>query len=296
MTPKDSNTTLPPLNALRAFCEAAQHLSITKAADALHVSHSAVSQQIKLLEEYLSIELFARQGRQIQLTELGAQYAQRLQPAFEQMLQATHQLCSIKQPNKLTISMPASLATHWFIPRLDSLQKAHPELEIHLVTAQHKQQEVLQGLVDCTIYSAEVPWDNLENTALFADDLVLVCSPALLNNQAQLNLQQQSYKYIYVTAPLRESDWPLWFSQTNTPKQPEKNWLKVSNTIQALQAARNGLGLALTHLPFIQDDLASNMLVKAIPDQVNTDKQFYLGANRNIARSKKFSLLKTFLA
>lgn len=295
MDVKNSNINLPPLNALRAYSEAARQLSITKAAESLNVSHSAVSQQIKLLESYLGIELLIRQGRQIKLTELGAIYAEKLQHAFEEILQATGQLYSTRQPNKLTISMPASLATHWFIPRLDQLQQQHPELEIHLVTAQHKQQEVLQGSVDCTIYSAATPWENLENTQLFADDLVLICSPALLGNQVQLNLQQERYKYIYVTAALRQSDWPLWFEQTNTPKQKEKNWLRVSNTIQALQAARNGLGLALTHLPFIADDLNDNILTKAVPEQVSTGRDFYLAANRNLARTPKYKIIKDFL-
>ena len=284
MSNNSTNTTLPPLNALRAFAQTAQHLSITKAAESLNVSHSAVSQQIKLLESYLGIELLIRQGRQIKLTELGAIYAEKLHHAFEEMLQATGQLCSTRQPNKLTISMPASLATHWFIPRLDQLQQQHPELEIHLVTAQHKQQEVLQGSVDCTIYSAATPWENLENTQLFADDLVLVRSP-----------EREPHKYIYVTAALRQSDCPLWFAKTKQPKPKEKDWLKVSNTIQALQAARNGLGLALTHLPFITDDLNDHILTKAVPEQVSTGRYFYLAANRNLARTKKYQLIQEFL-
>ena len=272
--------TLPPLNALRVFSVAARHLSMSKAAIELEVSHSAISQQIKLLEEHLATPLFDRNGkRQLKLTAAGHHYAQTLTILFEQLQRATAQLCQHQNPHTLIIGVTANLATPWFLPKWQLLQQQHPELELHLMTIPPTH---FPAHVDCAIYCGTTPWPNCESTKLFADELIAVCSPALFRNQDYLDLKNDyaQYKYIYVTTDESKNDWTLWFQKTGLPKQREKNWLYFPNNTQALQAARNGLGILLTHKHFVSDELQTENLKMAVSIAVTTNLVYYFATSK----------------
>ena len=118
---------LPPLTAIRYFEAAARHLSFTKAAEELHVTHSAISHQIKALEEWLGIALFRRMNRAIVLTEAGQAYMRPVKEAFERLGEASRILKAREQTGTLTVSVMPSFAAKWLVPRIGSFRAEYPD-------------------------------------------------------------------------------------------------------------------------------------------------------------------------
>src|SRR6184192_1157575 len=131
---------LPSLNGLRAFEAAARHLSFTQAASELNVTQTAISHQIRRLEEELGIRLFVRQNRALELTMEARDYLPGIRAAFNDLRLATDRLLQKGNDNVLMISTIASFAAKWLLPRLGTFQEAHPGIDVHITTS--------TGLVD----------------------------------------------------------------------------------------------------------------------------------------------------
>ncbi len=279
---------LPPLNALRAFEATARNLSVTRAAEELHVTHAAISQQIKLLEGYLNVPLFVREGKRLNLTAEGKDYALALAAAFTHINQATEHLLKQDDPHVLTVCIPPTLALRWFIPRLLHFQDVHSDLEIRLSTTQ-REVNFNQQDIDLAIYYGNGNWPGLYRDFLFEDYLFPVCSPKLLDEKKSLNLQKN--KFIYVTAELRKQDWPIWLSAANMTEPPESSKLYFQDTIQALHAAHAGLGIAMTHSPFVIEDIQLGQLIAPFKVKVKLPANYYLVCPKSYllkAKIKKF--------
>lgn len=126
---------LPPLNTLRIFDVAARTLSFVKAAEELHVTHGAVSRQIRQLEEALGVELFQRRNRAVFLTDAGLALQAATSAAFAQLITAIGKLQSDEAGNVIVVSCEPTIAMKWLIPRLPRFQQAYPELQVHLYAA-----------------------------------------------------------------------------------------------------------------------------------------------------------------
>ena len=123
---------LPPLNSLKSFESAARHLSFTKAADELFVTQAAVSHQIKLLEDFLGVELFIRKNRSLELTEFGKAYFVDINKVLRKLNEATERLLTLKAEPHLAISVPQTFGIQWLVPHLSDFNKQHPEIEVRL--------------------------------------------------------------------------------------------------------------------------------------------------------------------
>src|SRR5713101_4701458 len=158
---------LPSLNGLRAFEAAARHLSFTNAASELNVTQTAISHQIKRLEEELGVRLFVRQNRALALTPEAREYLPGIRAAFNDLRLATDRLLRKDDDRVLTVSTLASLAAKWLLPRLSPFQEAHPG-------------------IDVGIRYGRGQWPGVRADWLMADELFPVCSPALLNGSKPL--------------------------------------------------------------------------------------------------------------
>ena len=127
---------LPPLNALRAFEAAARLGSFSTAAEALHVTHGAISRQIRSLEDWLEMPLFERRGRRVLLTTLGRDYYHAVQSGFNTIIGATRRLTESGAKRRLTIDALPTFTMHWLLPRLTRFQLKHPTVELNLVTSE----------------------------------------------------------------------------------------------------------------------------------------------------------------
>lgn len=287
---------LPPLHALRAFEAVARHNSVSKAAEELHVSHSAISQHIKTLEAYLDIFLLERQPGKIQLSEAGKLYAFDLSIAFNKLKEATDKITIENKENILTVAFPSTFAMRWFIPRMEDFQLQHPDIEIRLLTI-NQEINFSQEAADVAIYIGKEP-KNLRAYHLFSDEIYPVCHPKLLTKYAGKSLPANWFalqKYIYVEAALRKNDWEIWLSAAKLAAPSEASKLYFQNTLQALQAAQNGLGLVLARDKFIENELSTGQLVSASELKVGTGNHYYLVFPESYYKKRKIKLFKTWL-
>ncbi len=176
---------LPSLNGLRAFEAAARHLSFTLAAAELNVTQTAISHQIKRLEEELGLRLFVRKNRTLALTPKAKDYLPGVRAAFNDLRLATDRLRRKDEDNVLTVSTLASHAAKWLLPRLSSFQETHPGIDVRITTSTSLV-DFGGGDVDAAIRYGRGHWPGVRAQWLMADELFPVCSPALLKGDRPL--------------------------------------------------------------------------------------------------------------
>ena len=173
---------LPSLNGLRAFEAAARHLSFTQAASELNVTQTAISHQIKRLEQELGVRLFIRQNRALTLTPEASEYLPGVRAAFNDLRLATDRLLRREDGHVLTVSTLASLAAKWLLPRLSAFQEAHPGIDVRITTSTSLV-DFQRDNVDAAIRYGRGQWAGLRADWLMADEVFPVCSPALLTGE-----------------------------------------------------------------------------------------------------------------
>src|ERR1700745_4360912 len=183
------NSRLPSLNGLRAFEAAARHLSFTLAAAELNVTQTAISHQIRRLEQELGVRLFIRQNRSLTLTPEAREYLPGIRAAFNDLRLATDRLLRKDGDRVLTVSTLASFAAKWLLPRLSTFPHAHPEIAVR-ITSSPSLVDFRRDDVDAAIRYGRGHWPGLRADWLTADELFPGCSPALLKGDKQLSCPQ----------------------------------------------------------------------------------------------------------
>jgi LysR family glycine cleavage system transcriptional activator len=250
--------TLPPLAALRAFAVAARHLSFKRAADELHVTPGAISQQIKSLEEALGTRLFARLNRRLELTAAGAAYLPSIRAAFEEIAGATGRLRAAQQ--RLHVSVPPSFAAHWLVRRLDRFRARHPELELALEATTDLANFRDDG-VDLAIRYGRGRYAGLRSDRLFAVRLVPVCSPALLRGRSEA-ARTAALRAHPLLHDVGRRNWRLWLQAQGLTGIDAQRGPSFSDQTFMLQAAVLGQGIALAPDVLVADDVAEGRLVQ----------------------------------
>lgn len=237
LTPTD----LPPLQALRCFEAVARLGSVTRAAEALHVTHSAVSQQLRQLEDLLGLSLFERAGRGLRLSENGRLYAMQVRAALRGIGEATRALRVRPRAGELVVAVVPSFGLHWLLPRLPRFLALHPEHRVRL-QASLEVQDLRQGAAHVAIRMGQGPWEGLAQQHLFDDELLAVASPHL-NGGALPRTPAE----VLACTPIRSAEpWAPWCQAAGLPEPPPARgglWINDSNL--SLEAARLGQGVAL---------------------------------------------------
>src|ERR1700759_1489961 len=201
---------LPSLNGLRAFEAAARHLSFTNAASELNVTQTAISHQIRRLEEELGIRLFVRQNRALALTPQARDYLPGVRAAFNDLRLATDRLLRKDNDHVLTVSTLASLAAKWLLPRLSAFQEAHPGLDVRITTSTALV-DFRDGDVDAAITYGRGHWPGVRAEWLMTDDTFPVCSPALLTGDKPLRCPGDLANFVLLHSSAGyDDDWRLW--------------------------------------------------------------------------------------
>ncbi len=250
----------PPLKSLYTFVAVAQTGSMTSAAELLHVSHSAVSQSIKTLENQLNTPLFSRVGRNVELNAVGKKYLKRVQPALEEIVLASEEVAKQSERNRLSLNMVNSLVLHWWIPRVADFQAQVPLLDIRVsnITGVFDLQK--EHVDVALIHGSAEDWSNYYCEKLGDDELVLVISPDLLNEDNTVESVLNKYPAIFAENPRRELDWPTWCKAYEYPLPLKTKNLMFSASIQAVQACIRKLGVFVTHKEFVIDDINHGLL------------------------------------
>jgi LysR family transcriptional regulator, glycine cleavage system transcriptional activator len=287
---------LPSLNGLRAFEAAARHLSFTQAAAELNVTQTAISHQIKRLEEELGVRLFVRQNRALSLTPEAKDYLPGIRAAFNDLRLATDRLLRRDHDHVLTVSTLASLAAKWLLPRLSAFQESHPGIDVRITTSTALVDFKSDG-VDAAIRYGRGQWPGLRADWLMADQMFPVCSPALLSGKKPLRKPEDLAEHVLLHSSAgNDDDWRLWLTAAGLPtdlsKQPGVTFDLVFMTIQA---AIDGIGVAMGRTSYVQDDIAKGRLVVPFEITLPVDAGFYLVSPQTKADLPKLSAFRNWL-
>ncbi|WP_425410871.1 transcriptional regulator GcvA [Hyphococcus sp.] len=267
---------IPPLNALRVFEAAARHLSFTKAADELHVTPGAVSQQIKALEDFLQTPVFRRHKRALLLTDEAQASLPILREGFDKLAEAGQILAKKGDAGRLTVSVAPSFASKWLVPRLDRFQELHPEIDVW-VSADMNVVDFAVDDVDIAIRYGAGNYSGLVTEHLMAEKIVPVCSPQLLTGDNPLKKPDDLKQHTLLHDSSSEKDpgcptWPMWLKAAGVCHKEGERGLKFNQSSLVIEAAVAGKGVALAKSALALADLEAARLV--IPFDLTTPTEF----------------------
>ncbi len=267
---------LPPLNALRSFESAARLGSFNRAAEELFVTPSAVSHQIKSLEEFLGLKLFQREKRQVQITVAGEKYLVAVSHALDELDAATRRLISAPNTSSLTFEAPPAFLSRWLMPKIKDFQALYPDVELRLSTGAVNKIDFDHSDLDMAVYFGDEPGDdNMEVHLVHRSVVVPVCSPRKMEEDKIESLSDlRNQPLIHVTS--RRNEWQRLLHKSGVSMTGGEKGLSFSSTQLALGAALEGLGIALSDKSLISRELQYGQLVVPVDVELLTGKAFYL--------------------
>ncbi len=278
---------LPPLNALRAFEAAARCLSFNQAAEELCVTPSAISHQVKSLEQYLEIPLFHRNRRRVELTAAGEKYLLTIEQALDEIDAATRRLMANPNAGAVTLSVAPAFLTRWLMPRLGSFQEQYPDVELRL-SASNQDVDFNQSDIDMAVLFGLNDWEAVESVFLMGMSVVPVCSPALLARSKPLQSPEDLKAFTLIHVSTRMEEWRNWLRSVEVDYKGFEKDLRFSSTSLATGAAREGLGVALADRYLVAKELQRGELVIPFDISLKTQSAFYLVSPSN--RSFNYSM------
>lgn len=253
-----------PFKSIAAFHATARFGSVTKAAEALGVSPSAVSQQLRLLEHHLATTLYLRQNRRMTLTEAGERYFESISEAFDMMEGATQRIRGYKSANVLSVRAAPSFATKWILPRLNDFLTLNPGLGVHLDATTEPTDFDRDG-VDLEIRYGKGDWPGLYVENLTQDEFLPMASPSLVAEGSLSARDIPRYRLIQSVKAL--VPWSQFFHSHRVPEyRTSIAGVQFDRSYMAIAAAVNGLGITLDSTLLAHQELASGLLVHPVTD------------------------------
>jgi LysR family transcriptional regulator, glycine cleavage system transcriptional activator len=273
---------LPPLATLRPFEAAARLESFTRAAEELHLTHGAVSHQVRALEEHLGVPLFARHGKRVALTAAGRAFAERVRGALDEISQAADALRA-RRDDRLTVSVLPSFASRWLLPRLIRFMDANPGLEVNVIAttalANFRDDEV-----DVAIRFGKGPWPPYACERFLEDEYFPVASRSLLRGR-----KPRSPRELLGMRIIREERdlWSEWFQAAGVDLEQAPGGPRFNDSTYALQAAARGEGIALARRSIIGEDLERGTLVRLFDIALPSPTSYWFVSPRETAGTAK---------
>ena len=263
---------LPPLNALAAFESIARHRSFTKASKELFLTPSAISQRIRQLEKHLDRQLLVRTRRSVQLTGEGARYVEAVRDALAKLTSASEGV-SDKRAMRLRIGVVPAFASNWLIYRLRSFQRRFPDIDLDIEAA-IGMAKVEAGEVDVAIRWGKGPWAGLEQFRLFADELLAVCSTDYVEGLGTLHGPADLRRAVLLRNAIQP--WKPWFAKAGLDWPEPARGPSFNDSTLALQAAADGLGVALGRRMLVQHLLEEKSLVQLFDIAAPIEEAFFV--------------------
>ena len=225
----------PPLNVLRGFEAAARLGSFHQAAQELHLTQSAISQQIRSLEELLGQPLFHRQGRSVALTDAGQDLLETTQSVLLQLAMGIQRLEQYRKPNQLVLNTSTAIARHWLLPRLGEFHRLHPDIDLWLFTSD-EEPDMAEQTIDLALRWDLAPQAECRHQHMVADRLLPVATATVLSRPAEERTTLHGERAL---------DWHHWTLKGGEDLQLQTRGLNFSDPGLLLEAASAGLGVAL---------------------------------------------------
>jgi LysR family transcriptional regulator, glycine cleavage system transcriptional activator len=255
----------PSLNALRAFEAAVRRGSFAAAAAELHLTPSAISRQIQLLEQQLSVALFHRIGRSVVSTDAGQAYYREIHAAFGRITAATADLTGSRKSDRLSVHSAPSFATQWLLPRLSQFVAAHPELDV-VFWATSPPYDLFTETYDIDIQHGARGTDGLEVMPFPTERIVPMCSPDLANGIRPIRSAEDLAFHTLIHSDLCLVRWPDWLERHPGLALDLDRGLHFDRSFMSISTAADGLGVCLDSTLLAKEELASGRLVKPLGD------------------------------
>jgi len=267
---------IPPLNPLHVFEVVARVGNLTRAADELHISQSAVSRQIAVLEGYLDVRLFRRERRGVSLTPQGEAYLRDVGPAFALIAAGTERLAAEAAGGPLRARSYATFVAKWLLRRLPSFQARHPEIEVQLTTAV-PEVDFDKDAVDIAIQFGDGQWTKAESELLFFDEIEPVCSPAILSGRTGFEQIEDLRRHRLLHAHYRKADWHDWLVAVGHPDLLDSPLqMTFPSSMFAYQAAIDGMGIAIGQTRLLEQEFAAGQLVRPFGRPIQREAAYYM--------------------
>jgi DNA-binding transcriptional LysR family regulator len=270
---------LPQLGFIQGFEAAARHLSFTKAAEELFITQSAVSRQVKALEDHLGVTLFERRQRALALTESGHALYRVATDVLERLQAATDQLRASGRSRQLSVTTTTGFASLWLIPRLQRFTSLHPDVDVR-ISATTTVINLERSLLDLAIRYCR-PEDVPERAVrLFGEEVVVVCSRSLLRDRSRPLKWPQDLKHHVLLhfdyAGAQFLDWGTWLTSLGIGELKPAGALHFSQYEQMIQAAIGGQGAALGRQPLVNDLIQSGALVTPFRKAIVGSRAYFI--------------------
>lgn len=285
---------IPSTSMLEAFDSAARHLSFTRAAEELAFTESAISRKIALLEDYLGVKLFSRVKKRLQLTDAGKSYSLMVQQSLDKLeMDTTLTMAHDAGRISLELAVLPTFGLKWLMPRMHEFNKLHPEVTIH-VTAREEPFLFSEDPFDAAIHFNHPVWANAISTYLFTEELIPVCSPALIGGPT---CQHPSalLDYVLMQKTGRPEAWSRWFELAGCPDAKALKGPRYTMYAMLIDAARMGAGIALVPRTYVVDDIASGQLTVPWDVLVPGVKDYYFVAPEQKQNAQAVQLFLTWL-
>jgi LysR family glycine cleavage system transcriptional activator len=270
-------------------------MSFTHAAAELNVTQTAISHQIRRLEEQIGIKLFIRQNRALTLTREAEDYLPSVRAAFEDLRRATARLLRSDHDGRLTVSTTASLATKWLVSRVAAFQDANPGLEVRITTSTHLV-DFGREEVDVAVRYGRGHWPGLRAVWLMAERLFPVCAPGLLAGPEPLRQPGDLAHHTLLHTMVSRDDWRLWLTAAGLPHAiAARRGLTFDQGFTAIQAAMDGLGVALGRQSLVEADIAAGRLVAPFDTELPQGAGYYVVTPEATADVPKIALFRDWL-
>lgn len=268
---------IPPLNPLRVFEVVARTRNLTLAAQELHVSQSAVSRQIAVLETYLGVEMFRRERHGVTLTRAGQSYADEVGPAFDAIAGATARLLRSTSQGALRVRTYTTFAAKWLIPRLPDFQAQYPSIEVRIDNA-IPDVDFDRDPADLAIQFGNGRWPRVNSDMLFRDEIEPVCTPAYLkSHRGARGKLEPLLQHRLLVSHYRRTDWEEWLAfagLTEVARGTER--MSFGSSVMTWQATLDGLGIAIGQTAMLKAELESGRLVRPFRQPYRREKAYYL--------------------
>lgn len=236
---------------------------------------SAISHQIKSLEEFLGLSLFRRTKRKVELTPIGEQYLIAIKHALDEIEVATQRITANPETDVVTISVAPNFLTRWLMPRMSRFQERFPDVELQ-ITASTGLIDFNKSNTDMAIYFGHGDWHDIEVHFLRSVFLVPVCSPYLLKNVESLREPKDLKKHTLIHVGKRLYEWPEWLQLAGVEYAGFSRGLQLSSSQLATAAAQEGLGVALADSTLTSREIREGKLIMPFDIMLDTHKSFYL--------------------
>jgi LysR family glycine cleavage system transcriptional activator len=266
---------LPPFAALRAFYAAATHERFRDAAHSLGVTESAISHQVKRLENFLRVALFDRSGARVELTGTGRRYLERIEPALLRIQAATEAILPATGRRAVRLTLPPSLAATWLIPKLGAFEKEQPEIDLQLIPST-RVIDLKRDQVDLAIRHGKGEWPGLEALFLLEESAMPVCAPGYLDPSHGKPTPEAFHDIRLIVSANFPDEWEEWARAHGIAPPALGDSITLDAQEQGLQLAATGHGLAMGRRPVVDDWLDKGRLIAPFGAADPTGAAYYL--------------------